>query len=404
MDIVQSPSPVSRSTTSPHKPATTPDSGNEMNPLSQVASEKPRKSTAIAQKSNSSNELLPSGSKEKGLYHTLPRSRKTLLREIELQRGTWEIQYGKIHIGEKIGSGSFGTVYKGEWHGDCAVKMLNVTNPTESQLQAFKNEIDVLMQTRHANILLFMGWTREPFSIVTQWCKGDSLYRHIHVRRTPYDMYRLIDIARQVAQGMDYLHAKNIIHRDLKSNNIFLHDSYKVKVGDFGLATVKTRLGNEQNKAPTGSILWMAPEVIRMDDSDPYTTKSDVYSFGIVIYELICQELPFPHIRERDQIFFMVGCGLLKPDPLTTRPDTPKKLKDLCLKCCLFERSERPEFFSSNGAGVLTELDDLFSQQPKIQRSKSLSSLDISSFSIKDGPSPSVSREEYSIIQTDDIF
>ena len=85
MDIVQSPSPVSRSTTSPHKPATTPDSGNEMNPLSQVASEKPRKSTAIAQKSNSSNELLPSGSKEKGLYHTLPRSRKTLLREIEVR-------------------------------------------------------------------------------------------------------------------------------------------------------------------------------------------------------------------------------------------------------------------------------------------------------------------------------
>nr|WEL12726.1 B-Raf proto-oncogene serine/threonine-protein kinase [Halisarca dujardinii] len=385
MDIAHSPSPPALPPTGPIKHPLTPDSALDMSLSSQVSSvEKNRKTIAIAQKSNSSNELLPSTSGDKGLYHTLPRSRKRLLREIELQRGTWEIEYGKIHIGDKIGSGSFGTVYKGEWHGDCAVKMLNVTNPTESQLQAFKNEIDMLMHTRHANILLFMGWTPEPFSIVTQWCKGDSLYRHIHIHRTPYDMYRLIDIARQVAQGMDYLHAKNIIHRDLKSNNIFLHDSFIVKVGDFGLATVKTRLGNEQNKAPTGSILWMSPEVIRMDEINPYTSKSDVYSFGIVIYELICQELPYPQIRDRDQIYFMVGCGLLKPDPLGARLGTPKKLKDLCQKCCLFERNERPEFFSANTPSVLSELDSLFRSQPKIQRSKSLSDVDLTSLSLKD--------------------
>ena len=133
---------------------------------------------------------------------------------------------------------------------------------------------------------------------------------------------------------MDYLHAKNIIHRDLKSNNIFLHDdSYTVKIGDFGLATVKSRWSSsgqfkqviialiicawptffynyevlihfhfyfwviycnplitfsEWNlikttsvfQQPTGSILWMAPEVIKMSDENPYTFQSDVYAFG----------------------------------------------------------------------------------------------------------------------------
>lgn len=152
---------------------------------------------------------------------------------------------------------------------------------------------------------------------------------------------------------MDYLHAKNIIHRDLKSNNvsfkftlfitldlkgtflsfkIFLHDDLTVKIGmliypslflnwtlptfgfnrfgqfyseyvtyytyfpgDFGLATAKVRFlsGSSSQNQPTGSILWMAPEVIRMDSSNPYSFQSDVYSFGIILYELLTSQLPY---------------------------------------------------------------------------------------------------------------
>ncbi|KAG9339959.1 hypothetical protein JZ751_022274 [Albula glossodonta] len=133
----------------------------------------------------------------------------------------WEIPEGQITLGQRIGSGSFGTVYKGKWHGDVAVKMLNVTAPTPQQLQAFKNEVGVLRKTRHVNILLFMGYTTKPqLAIVTQWCEGSSLYHHLHIIETKFEMIKLIDIARQTAQGMDYLHAKSIIHRDLKSNSI----------------------------------------------------------------------------------------------------------------------------------------------------------------------------------------
>ncbi|KAK1789993.1 hypothetical protein P4O66_002312 [Electrophorus voltai] len=191
------------------------------------------------------------------------------------------------------------------FQGDVAVKMLNVTAPTPQQLQAFKNEVGVLRKTRHVNILLFMGYTTKPqLAIVTQWCEGSSLYHHLHIIETKFEMIKLIDIARQTAQGMDYLHAKSIIHRDLKSNNIFLHEDLTVKIGDFGLATVKSRWsGSHQFEQLSGSILWMAPEVIRLQDKNPYSFQSDVYAFGIVLYELMSGTLPYSNINNRDQLF-----------------------------------------------------------------------------------------------------
>ena len=142
--------------------------------------------------------------------------------------------------------------------------------------------------TRHDNILLFIGCISHPFlAIVTEWCEGSSLYKHLHVEEEHWNMYQLIDIAKQTATGMEYLHARDILHRDLKSNNIFLipdkkyshsngHnnnklvenksdkqiDKWTVKIGDFGLATVKSTWTKTTNKSnnPTGSILWMVRE------------------------------------------------------------------------------------------------------------------------------------------------
>uniref|UniRef100_A0A8C0EZK9 RAF proto-oncogene serine/threonine-protein kinase n=1 Tax=Bubo bubo TaxID=30461 RepID=A0A8C0EZK9_BUBBB len=284
----------------------------------------------------------------------------------------WEIEASEVMLSTRIGSGSFGTVYKGKWHGDVAVKILKVVDPTPEQFQAFRNEVAVLRKTRHVNILLFMGYmTKDNLAIVTQWCEGSSLYKHLHVQETKFQMFQLIDIARQTAQGMDYLHAKNIIHRDMKSNNIFLHEGLTVKIGDFGLATVKSRWsGSQQVEQPTGSILWMAPEVIRMQDSNPFSFQSDVYSYGIVLYELMTGELPYSHINNRDQIIFMVGRGYASPDLSKLYKNCPKAMKRLVADCLKKVREERPLF-----PQILSSIELLQHSLPKINRSASEPSL-----------------------------
>ncbi|XP_057208937.1 serine/threonine-protein kinase A-Raf [Triplophysa rosa] len=284
----------------------------------------------------------------------------------------WEVHSREVTTIKRIGTGSFGTVYKGKWHGDVAIKILKVTDPTPEQLQAFKNEMQVLRKTRHVNILLFMGFMTKPnFAIITQWCEGSSLYHHLHVTETKFDTMRRIDVARQTAQGMDYLHAKNIIHRDLKSNNIFLHEGWTVKIGDFGLATVKSRWsGSQQVEQPSGSILWMAPEVIRMQDTNPYTFQSDVYGYGVVLYELMSGTLPYSNINNRDQIIFMVGRGYLSPDLSKLYSNCPKSVKRLIIDCLKFKRDERPLF-----PQILVSIEQVQYLLPKIERSASEPSL-----------------------------
>ncbi|KAK0419261.1 hypothetical protein QR680_014047 [Steinernema hermaphroditum] len=282
----------------------------------------------------------------------------------------WEISENFTIFGDKIGSGSFGTVYQGNWFGPVAIKKLKVGDPSAAQLEAFKNEVAVLKKIRHANVLLFMGVIRKPFlGIVTQWCEGSSLYRHIHVNepKVDFSMAAIIEICKQIGQGMNYLHSKNIIHRDLKSNNIFLTEDSSVKIGDFGLATVKSRWsGAVQHRQLTGSVLWMAPEVIRMKDANPFSAFSDVYSYGIVLYELLTLSLPYSHINDKDTIFFMVGRGMLKPDMSKIRPDAPKKLNNLVDQCIRFTREERKEF-----PQILPDLDRISQKMPKLTKSRS---------------------------------
>lgn len=266
----------------------------------------------------------------------------------------WEIDAEEINWRERIGQGSFATVYKGTWHGPVALKVLNVKVPTPAQLRDFKNEVVVLKNTRHPNILLFYGYVLKPrLVIVTQWCKGQSLYKHLHVQDgRDYTNCEIKNIVMGIAQGMDYLHAKNIIHRDLKSNNVFIHDedNMTVKIGDFGLATFKTRYeGDQQIYHPTGSILWMAPEIIKTEPGvNPFTYQSDVYSFGIVIYEMLTRKLPYFDFKRKAALLFLIGLGDPKLSPKLNldviKSDKPEGLKSLMLRCVDRESKSRPLF------------------------------------------------------------
>ncbi|KAI1715426.1 protein tyrosine kinase domain-containing protein [Ditylenchus destructor] len=254
----------------------------------------------------------------------------------------WEIPNDQVTFKEQIGKGSFGTVYKADYFGPVAVKKLNIKTPSPALLLAFKNEVTVLKRARHANVLNFRGVIREPeWAIVTQWCQGSSLYQHIHVNepKVEFEMQTMLEICKQISQGMGYLHSKNVIHRWSDSQGA-------------------------PNPNPTGSILWMAPEVIRMVGSNPYSTLSDVYSFGICLYELLTSMLPYDDIKNRDQIMFMVGSGLLRPNMKNIRNDAPKALRQLYEHCIRFSRDERPEFRT-----IYTTLDNI--RLPKLKKSAS---------------------------------
>lgn len=308
--------------------------------------------SASPRMSSISQHPSPSTPKE---FHSHQQSSSTpQMANRELLEERWEIPNDEITVGPRIGQGSFATVYMGNWHGPVALKKLNVKNPTQVQLQAFKNEVIILRKIRHPNILLFLGYVLEPeLTIVTQWCKGRSLHKHLHVEeRREFTNCEIKEIAVGVAQGMEYLHAKNILHRDLKSNNLFIHDEddITVKIGDFGLATFKTRWeGDQQIYFPTGSILWMAPEVITTNPGQ-FPFQSDVYSYGMVLYELLSRKLPYFDFPFKDSLMYLVGVG----NPLTMPrlnldvigPDKPEGMKALMLKCIERDPEKRPLFTS----------------------------------------------------------
>lgn len=110
----------------------------------------------------------------------------------------------------------------------------------------------------------------------------------------------------------------------------------------------------------------MAPEVIRMEEPCPYSFRSDVYAYGIVLYELTAGELPYAHLNNKDQILWLVGRGLLRPDARRLRADCPPALRRLLEACVRFERDQRPLF-----RAILAALEAMLRALPKITRSAS---------------------------------
>jgi kinase suppressor of Ras 2 len=115
----------------------------------------------------------------------------------------WDIPFEELKIGEVIGTGRFGTVYRGCWHGDVAVKVLNMSYLKDEQtLEQFRNEVSTFRKTRHENVILFMGACMQPpkLAIVTSLSKGMTLYTHIHLRKDKFNMNKTTIVAQQISQ------------------------------------------------------------------------------------------------------------------------------------------------------------------------------------------------------------
>ena len=143
-----------------------------------------------------------------------------------------------------------------------------------------------------------------------------------------------LTILKEIAQGMQFLHVNNFIHRDLKSLNILLgneinseSDQIHVKITDFGLTKIFKE--DEYMTGQLGTCHWMAPEVL---GSSSYTQKADVYSFAIVMYEVITRETPYKG-KNQEEIRTQVLHHGLRPDLSLVPPSCPGALRSLMIMC-----------------------------------------------------------------------
>lgn len=278
--------------------------------------------------------------------HVKLRDRGSLMSE-------WAIPFSEVDMGELIGEGRVGKVYRARWHGEVALKILCLENPTAAEKEDFKYKVQGLRRTRHENLILFMGACMEPpqLAIVCSLCKGSTLYTQIyHNGNTFYDA-KLIDIIKQISHGMSYLHAKGIVHRDLKTKNIFLEGN-KVVITDFGLismADVKVANSKRPNHLiiPRGWLCYQAPEIIRvLDPRHPgaevpkYTNKTDVYSFGTVWFELLAGHRPFDKFTT-EPIIWQIGRGYKQP---LSEVEISREMKDIFNMIWNYTPEDRPSF------------------------------------------------------------
>ncbi|XP_054813303.1 serine/threonine-protein kinase CTR1-like isoform X2 [Prosopis cineraria] len=228
---------------------------------------------------------------------------------IDLDDDDLEILWSELILKEKIGTGSFGTVLRADWRGsDVAVKILKVQGFDAERYEEFRKEVSLMKRLRHPNIVLFMGAVFEQpnFSIVTEYLSRGSLFELLRKpdARLVLSWKRRLSMAYDVASGMNYLHQMRppIVHRDLKSPNLLVDDTYTVKVCDFGLSRTKANTFLS-SKTAAGTPEWMAPEVIR---GEPSNEKCDIFSFGVILWELVTLQQPWRNLNP-SQVVAAVG-------------------------------------------------------------------------------------------------
>ncbi|XP_045799704.1 probable serine/threonine-protein kinase DDB_G0267686 [Trifolium pratense] len=210
---------------------------------------------------------------------------------------------------KELGSGTFGTVYHGKWRGtDVAIKRIKKTcftgrsSEQERLTVEFWREADILSKLHHPNVVAFYGVVQNgpggTMATITEYMVDGSL-RHVLLRNDRYlDRRKRLIIAMDAAFGMEYLHSKNIVHFDLKCDNLLvnLKDPLRpiCKVGDFGLSKIKRN--TLVSGGVRGTLPWMAPELLN-GSSSKVSEKVDVFSFGIVLWEILTGEEPYANMH-----------------------------------------------------------------------------------------------------------
>lgn len=263
------------------------------------------------------------------------------------------------HESRILGQGGQGTVYKGTLSENRMVAIKKSVIGDHSQVEPFINEIMVLSQINHRNVVKLLGCCLEtpvPM-LVYEYVTHGSLYDHIHnvvgVRSSFLPWEARLRIATETAEALSYLHSAAsilIIHRDIKLANILIDENYIAKVSDFGASRLVPCDQAQIATIVQGTFGYLDPECMH---TGQLTEKSDVYSFGVVLIELltgrkaICLES-----SEEQKVLAMYFLSMMKEDRLHNIVDSRllndvnaeqlKEVATLARKCVRVRGEERP--------------------------------------------------------------
>eukprot|EP00929_Paragymnodinium_shiwhaense_P072184 TRINITY_DN36636_c0_g1_i1.p1 TRINITY_DN36636_c0_g1~~TRINITY_DN36636_c0_g1_i1.p1 ORF type:complete len:396 (+),score=73.22 TRINITY_DN36636_c0_g1_i1:129-1316(+) len=266
------------------------------------------------------------------------------------------LRVSDIEVGEKIGSGGFGSVHRGQLRGrEVAVKRAHVldgSNISQDQLADFQKEVAALQALRHPRLIEFIGVAVDPplLMIVTELATGGSLHNYLHVQRLELRPDQRQKIIVQVAEGVAFLHDRQppFVHRDLKSDNVVLDQELNAKLCDFGLTECMERTHISRREAETGSPRYMAPE---MFDASCYklTEKLDIWALGCLIAEVMSGKYPHAECKSIQAIAAKLIVETAPPFDITWAAGVNAQLVQLVTQCFRFDPADRP-----TAAGIQT--------------------------------------------------
>ncbi|RIB24272.1 kinase-like domain-containing protein [Gigaspora rosea] len=252
-----------------------------------------------------------------------------------------KFDYNEFETFKRIGEGGFGTVFKAEWkyHGlPVVIKSLK-----DNMRQEFFKELQILLKVSfHPNINHFYGVTKDPetgiYSLVLQYAEGGNLRGYLRVNFPKLQWSDKLRIAKEIAQGLMFLHNNNVAHRDLHSKNVLVHED-KMMIADFGLS----RQINEPSitSGAHGMPAYREPQCFN-NPSYIIDLRSDIYSFGVILWEISSGRPPFQSFELEASIVVHIFQGN-REIPVE---GTPSEYTNLYVKCWDSDPDKRPNIKS----------------------------------------------------------